>query len=128
MRGWPDCPRCAGTGNGEGGRGCGYWPASQAAPESLEKPPALPPCPYGSDEKHERGRVLKEMYWDTPWEEYETVYMRGVRAVLSTGGIGDYAVYLGAGSAEWVRDHGAKLTFEQAKGLFPRLEGRRYRH
>ncbi len=26
MRGWNECPRCAGTGNGEGGRGCGYQP------------------------------------------------------------------------------------------------------
>lgn len=88
-----------------------------------------PPCRYGSDEKHERGRILKEEYWDTPLERQTLPGgIRGVRAVLSSGGIGDYAVYLGAGTAAWVRDFGAKLTFEQAKGIFPHLDERRYRH
>jgi hypothetical protein len=50
-----------------------------------------------------------------------------LRAVLVSGSIGDVAVYLGVGSAEWVADHGAKAPFALARGFFPKLEERLYR-
>lgn len=88
-------------------------------------PRPLPRCPYSSDDRHENHRILHERYFDCPWEGF---YMhRGIRAVLVSGGIGDYAVYLGAGTAEWVSDHGSKLSFDVAKGFFPRITVERYR-
>lgn len=118
--------------------------ARSAYPEEMvvrakQELPELPPCPYGSDELHERGRILAAHHWDTPWEMTGfhgarevwldgSVGDRGVRAVLVSGGIDDYSVYLGAGSVEWVRHHGAKLSFEVAKAVFPRIDERRYRH
>ena len=47
--------------------------------------------------------------------------------VLVAGAIGDYACYEGVGSPEWVRDHGNKLTYDQARQCFVGLEERRYR-
>lgn len=160
MMGWADCPRCGGTGRSEGVRNCGFHPLDQivvktrsiavsAYPKELmsartETPPALPRCPYGSDDSDENHRILRELYWDTAWEKPPAMTTsiggavmlsaggsgdveRGVRAVLVSGSIGDYAVYLGAGSAEWVRANGAKLGYEQAKGLFPGICRERYR-
>lgn len=50
-----------------------------------------------------------------------------LRAVLVSGSIGDVAVYIGIGSAEWVADHGVKLPFSIAAGFFPSVEARLYR-
>lgn len=50
-----------------------------------------------------------------------------VRVVLLSGGVGDYSVYVGVGSAEWVADHGNKVPFEVAKLAFPGIEEARYR-
>ena len=51
-----------------------------------------------------------------------------VTAVLVSGGIGDYAVYVGVGSDEWIADHGDKLSFEEAYIHFPvGLERSKYR-
>lgn len=53
---------------------------------------------------------------------------RASTAVLVSGSIGDYAVYIGIGEAEFVRDHGDKLSFEEACCHFPHgLERERYR-
>jgi hypothetical protein len=56
---------------------------------------------------------------------YQDAFM--LRAVLVSGEIGDYAVYLGIGPDEWVADHGVKVTFAVANGFFPGLEERLYR-
>lgn len=88
----------------------------------------LPICPYGSDDVHEYHRILKEEYFDTAWEQADAPWnKRGVRAVLVSGKVGDYAVYLGAGSAKWVADHGCKVPFRVAQGFFPRITEARYR-
>jgi hypothetical protein len=52
-----------------------------------------------------------------------------LRAVLVGGkpSVGDCAVYIGIGPAEWVAEHGNKLSFELARGFFPALEERVYR-
>lgn len=41
--------------------------------------------------------------------------------------LGDYAAYVGLGAAEWVAQHGSKLTFEQARSFFPLIEEGLYR-
>jgi len=50
-----------------------------------------------------------------------------VTVVLLSGSIGDYAAYVGIGSVEWVASHGAKLSFNEALGFFPRITAQRYR-
>ncbi len=50
-----------------------------------------------------------------------------VRAVLVAGRIGDYACYVGIGDAEWIKAHGDKIRFEEAKCHFPGIEKSRYR-
>jgi hypothetical protein len=40
-------------------------------------------------------------------------------AVLVQGDIGDYACYVGHGTREWVRDHGDKISYEEACCHFP---------
>ena len=48
--------------------------------------------------------------------------------VLVVGDIDDYAAYYGVGSPEWVRDHGHKISFEEACIHFPgSLDAERYR-
>jgi hypothetical protein len=49
--------------------------------------------------------------------------------VLVAGAIGDYAAYCGIGTPEWVRDHGNKISFEEACCHFPggQLEREKYR-
>lgn len=50
-------------------------------------------------------------------------------AVLVAGDVGDYACYVGHGTPEWVRDHGNKISFEEACCYFPggQLEKEKYR-
>ena len=52
-----------------------------------------------------------------------------VSVVLVAGGVGDYAAYVGEGDAQWVADHGDKISFEEACIHFPggQLERERYR-
>jgi hypothetical protein len=50
-----------------------------------------------------------------------------VTFVLLSGGIGDYAVYIGAGGDDWVADHGDKAPWEVALLAFPGIERERYR-
>lgn len=50
------------------------------------------------------------------------------RCVLVEGEIGDYAAYVGHGSAEWVARFGDKISFTEALGQFPiGLEKEKYR-
>lgn len=51
------------------------------------------------------------------------------RAVLVAGDIGDYACYVGHGSALWVARHGDKISFEEACCHFPgnQLDRKKYR-
>ena len=50
-------------------------------------------------------------------------------AVLVSGSIGDYAVYVGHGSPEWVKQFGNKISFDEACCHFPggQLEKGKYR-
>lgn len=41
--------------------------------------------------------------------------------------VGDYAAYTGHGEPPWVRDHGDKISFAEAKALFSWIEEDRYR-
>jgi len=50
-----------------------------------------------------------------------------LRAVLVEGTVGDYAVYLGDGSDDWVSRFGNKASFRMAKAFFPYLEKDKYR-
>ena len=50
-----------------------------------------------------------------------------ITIVLLGGALGDYAAYVGIGSAGWVAQHGAKLSFDQARAFFPLLNVERYR-
>lgn len=52
---------------------------------------------------------------------------KALKAVLLSGAVGDYCVYVGAGPAEWVADHGYKIPFEMATVMFAGIEERRYR-
>lgn len=47
--------------------------------------------------------------------------------VLVRGGIGDVAAYIGIGDAEWVADHGNKLSVDDAVAMFPSIDRARYR-
>lgn len=47
--------------------------------------------------------------------------------VLLASPLGDYAAYIGIGSARWVATHGSKLTFEQARSFFPDVAVELYR-
>ncbi len=40
-------------------------------------------------------------------------------AILVEDEIGDYACYVGHGSAEWVKRFGDKISFQEASGHFP---------
>jgi hypothetical protein len=42
-----------------------------------------------------------------------------VKVVLVEGAVGDYACYVGIGSAEWVGRRGDKISFEEACVHFP---------
>lgn len=86
----------------------------------------LPPCPYGSGTHRKRREVLAKRQWFTA-PELLPVARWPVTYVLLSGGIGDYTVYLGIGSPQWVADHGNKVGFEEALAVFPRLDARRYR-
>ena len=48
-------------------------------------------------------------------------------AVLTQDGQGNYAVYIGEGTDEWVLENGFKLCYEEALHYFPMLEESEYR-
>ena len=50
-----------------------------------------------------------------------------ISAVLVEGYIGDYAVYIGQGSPEYIALHGDKLSFDEAKIHFPGIVKENYR-
>lgn len=50
-----------------------------------------------------------------------------ITIILLSSPLGDYAAYVGIGSASWVARQGAKLTFEQARSFFPRIKADLYR-
>lgn len=50
-----------------------------------------------------------------------------LRFVLVQGAIGDYTCYMGIGPAEFVRDHGNKVSFEMANAVFAGITRERYR-
>lgn len=49
--------------------------------------------------------------------EYNTT--SPIKVVLVGGAIGDYAAYAGAGTNQWVADHGDKVSFAEACIHFP---------
>ena len=53
----------------------------------------------------------------------------GLKAVLVQGEIGDYACYVGFGNADFVAQHGDKISFEEACVHFPggQLKRKKYR-
>ena len=63
----------------------------------------------------------------SPWG-YVSGYV-DVTVVLVAGQIGDYAAYVGIGSPDYVKQHGNKISFEEACIHFPmgQLERERYR-
>jgi len=50
-----------------------------------------------------------------------------VTTVLVEGGNDDYAAYQGIGSHQWIAAHGQKLTYDDAKDIFPMVEVVKYR-
>jgi hypothetical protein len=50
-----------------------------------------------------------------------------ITTVLVEGAIGDFAVYIGIGSPEWIAKKGVKLHFEEARLHFPFIEEKNYR-
>lgn len=92
-------------------------------------------CPYGSGPHRAKGEILASRFWSMRIEQ--TTMRVHVVAVLISGAIGDYAVYMGAALltgelddadlaahrefSEWVRGSGNKLLFEDALQLFPGL-------
>lgn len=61
-----------------------------------------------------------------PSETDEKGYVK-ISAVLVEGIIGDYAVYIGQGSPEFIANRGDKLSFEEALCHFPGLKKENYR-
>lgn len=89
-----------------------------------------PVCPYQS-EAGKPHQVLASRAWpSTPDPELrsldEPIVRWPVTAVLLSGGKGDYSAYVGMGSPGWVAKHGAKLSFDEASGLFPGVTSERY--
>lgn len=69
---------------------------------------------------------VNERWYPTP----DGLDRRPVTAVLVEGAVGDYAVYVGAGTkvdAEGIARHGDKLKFEEACCHFIGLKRERYR-
>lgn len=102
------------------------FPRAAAAADGAGAPSEAPRCPYGSGADRERGEILAVRAWHVP-TQHRIGVMTPVCAVLVSGSIGDYAVYLGVGHPAWVREHGNKLSFDDAAGLFPGLVEGRYR-
>lgn len=50
-----------------------------------------------------------------------------ITAVLTEGEIGDFAVYIGEGSPEWVANFGDKLSWKEATCHFPFIPEEKYR-
>jgi hypothetical protein len=95
--------------------------------EAFAPPPS---CPYGSGPHRKRHERLARRTWNVPTQGAVVagdLVRQPVTVVLVSGAIGDYTVYLGIGVPEWVADHGNKLAFEYAVGLFPGLDAKRYR-
>ncbi len=92
-------------------------------------------CPYDSGPHRAKGEILASRFWSMRVEQ--TSMSVHVVAVLISGAIGDYAVYIGAALvsgqldeadiaahrelSEWVRGSGNKLLFDDAVQLFPGL-------
>jgi hypothetical protein len=75
------------------------------------------------------GKILGINDRSYPNETYYGQSYVVVRVVLVAGAVGDYAAYIGVGSAEFVKRFGNKLSFEEACCHFPggQLEKERYR-
>ena len=57
----------------------------------------------------------------------EAGHMVTITAVLVAGDIGDYAVYVGCGSDEYVARAGDKISFKEATCHFIGLQEKKYR-
>lgn len=68
-------------------------------------------------------RFVKEPDMDDPAVPYVIV-----STVLVAGAVGDYAAYEGIGNPEWIKEHGNKLTYDEARERFSGLGEKRYRH
>lgn len=93
---------------------------------------ALPPCPYHGSTPRGNNEVLAARRWfSTPDPDLRSlsapIVQWPVTSVLLSGGIGDYAAYIGIGAPSWVAKHGNKLGFEEALGFFPHITRERYR-
>lgn len=62
-----------------------------------------------------------------PFDTNDTESYIEITAVLVEGEIGDYAVYIGIGSPDFVSARGNKLNFNEALCHFPNLEKEKYR-
>ena len=50
-----------------------------------------------------------------------------LNAILTEDAVGQYAVYVGVGSDEFVKKHGQKQTYERALNYYPFLKEEEYR-
>ena len=71
--------------------------------------------------------ILRMRETSLPFQGFAGGGRLSVRAVLVSGAIGDYTVYVGIGTSDWVRDYGNKVDFETACLLFAGLDRERYR-
>lgn len=108
-------------------RRCAACPKRQA--QASESGPVVS-CPYGSGEHRKRHEVLAERSLHVPAAlrpDQPAFKIVAVRFILTSGAIGDYAVYAGVGDRQWVTDWGSKLAFDDAALLFPGIVRARYR-
>ncbi len=71
-------------------------------------------------ERMAHGTIIQRKYWNTGGI--------GIAIVAVTGAVNDVAAYIGAFEArrqedteQWTINHGAKLTFDEARNMLPRL-------
>ncbi len=69
--------------------------------------------------KMDMGKIIGENHRYYPSEAMKA-YPPVTMAVLVEADIGDYACYIGHGTAEWVARFGDKISFEEACFHFPR--------
>lgn len=74
----------------------------------------------------EPGGIINSTTLSYPHEGHPTKSLH-LTYVLVRGGCEDVAVYVGAGSPQWVVSHGVKLRYKEAICHFPWLEARWYR-
>ena len=75
------------------------------------------------------GKIIGVNKRGLPTEALHGISEQNITVVLVEGSVGDYAAYYGVGNEEYIKDHGNKLSFEEACIHFPggQLDKEKYR-